>query len=196
MMDRFFKQNLAAAGRHLAARMDLAAGQRARPHALAGDAARIPARRADPRRFLPDRRQHAVDHARRDAAAGRGRRQRPVKLDINGTVVESKAGSNAPVAVPWPGAGPIAPPSRSVRTRPRNRRRSSARDWLRRSRLRRCQRRRRSPRCSSAAARGRCSACSTPDRRRGRATGSSRASSSAGRDLQYQFARRLGAAIR
>jgi type VI secretion system protein ImpL len=27
------------------------------------------------------------------------------KLDINGTVVESKAGSNAPVAVPWPGAG-------------------------------------------------------------------------------------------
>jgi type VI secretion system protein ImpL len=28
-----------------------------------------------------------------------------VKLDINGTVVESKAGSNAPVAVPWPGAG-------------------------------------------------------------------------------------------
>jgi type VI secretion system protein ImpL len=27
------------------------------------------------------------------------------KLDINGTVVESKTGSNAPVAVPWPGAG-------------------------------------------------------------------------------------------
>ena len=27
------------------------------------------------------------------------------KLDINGTVVESKSGSNAPVAVPWPGAG-------------------------------------------------------------------------------------------
>jgi type VI secretion system protein ImpL len=27
------------------------------------------------------------------------------KLDINGTVVESKPGSNAPVAVPWPGAG-------------------------------------------------------------------------------------------
>jgi type VI secretion system protein ImpL len=28
-----------------------------------------------------------------------------VKLDINGTVVESKTGSNPPVAVPWPGAG-------------------------------------------------------------------------------------------
>jgi type VI secretion system protein ImpL len=27
------------------------------------------------------------------------------KLDINGTVVESKTGSTAPVAVPWPGAG-------------------------------------------------------------------------------------------
>lgn len=27
------------------------------------------------------------------------------KLDINGTVVESKAGSSAQVAVPWPGAG-------------------------------------------------------------------------------------------
>src|SRR6185295_19773237 len=25
------------------------------------------------------------------------------KLDINGTAVESKAGSNSPVAVPWPG---------------------------------------------------------------------------------------------
>jgi len=28
-----------------------------------------------------------------------------IKLDINGTVVESKSGSNAAVAVPWPGAG-------------------------------------------------------------------------------------------
>ena len=34
IIDRFFTQNLTRAGRHLAARMGLAAGQRARPHAL------------------------------------------------------------------------------------------------------------------------------------------------------------------
>ena len=93
-----------AAGRHVEARLDLAAGQRARPHALARDAARVPARGGDPRRVLRDRRQHAVGHARGDAADAREpAATRQARDQRHGG--REQAGLERAGAVPWPGAG-------------------------------------------------------------------------------------------
>ena len=101
-----------AACRHVEARMGLAAGQRGGALVLAADAARIPARRGDPRRVLPDRRQPADGLARGEAAGDRRRRARSSKSAARW----SQARSIGPARHRAPGFGrpPPPPPRRAA----------------------------------------------------------------------------------